>query len=343
MSGAPAIGPTSRPTIGVGITDLSVDFATANGTHHAVRNVALSVGPGRILGLVGESGSGKSTVALALMGLLAANARVTTGLLQLGPDRFDLARPHATATLRGRRMAMIFQDPFTSLNPVFSIRAHLNEVLTRRAPELAGEARTKAAQEALAAVGIDRPELRLTQYPHELSGGMRQRVVIAMALLARPDLLIADEPTTALDATVEAQVMKEICGLRDRIGCSIIVITHSLGLVAEYCDDIAVMYAGELVEQGTVPDVKANPGHPYTRALLACEVTIDAPRPTDARESRFRMIPGDLPDPMNLPSGCIYRTRCEIAIEDCARIVPPPVAVERNAAHWARCIRVPSS
>jgi oligopeptide/dipeptide ABC transporter ATP-binding protein len=325
---------------GAAITGLNVDFATRAGIHHAVRNVDLHAGPGRILGLVGESGSGKSTVALALMGLLAANARVTSGGLKLGADSYDLSQPQATAALRGRRMAMIFQDPFASLNPVFPIRAHLNEVLARRSPELAGSAKEKAAIDALAAVGIDRPEVRLTQYPHELSGGMRQRVVIAMALLARPDLLIADEPTTALDATVEAQVMKEICGLRDRIGCSILLITHSLGLVAEYCDDIAVMYAGELVEQGAVSAVAPEPGHPYTRALLACEVTIDAPRSPDARQGRFRMIPGDLPDPMNLPSGCIYRARCELAIADCARIVPPPVQVGAARGHWARCIRV---
>jgi oligopeptide/dipeptide ABC transporter ATP-binding protein len=274
------------------------------------------------------------------MGLLAANARVASGTLQLGDDRFDLARPEATAALRVRRMAMIFQDPFSSLNPVFSIRAHLNEVLQRRSPELAGDAKRQAAVDALAAVGIDRPELRLTQYPHELSGGMRQRVAIAMALLARPDLLIADEPTTALDATVEAQVMAQVCGLRDRVGCSILLITHSLGLVAEYCDDIAVMYAGELVEQGSVAEVADHPGHPYTRALLACEVTIDAPRGTDARQNRFRMIPGDLPDPMNRPSGCIYRTRCDIAIPDCAKIVPPPIQVHPASGQWARCIRV---
>jgi len=327
---------------GAAITGLNIDFATKAGVHHAVRNVSLAAGSGRILGLVGESGSGKSTVALALMGLLAANARVTSGTLQLGIDRFDLAQPRATAALRGRRMAMVFQDPFSSLNPVFSIRAHLNEVLSRRSPDVTGNARSQTAVDALAAVGIDRPEVRLTQYPHELSGGMRQRVAIAMALLARPDLLIADEPTTALDATVEAQVMKEIRGLRDRIGCSILLITHSLGLVAEYCDDVAVMYAGELVEQGSVKNVAANPGHPYTRALLACEVTIDAPRDADARQSRFKMIPGDLPDPFNPPSGCIYRTRCDIAIEDCARIVPPPVEVGSERDHRARCIRVGS-
>jgi peptide/nickel transport system ATP-binding protein len=325
---------------GAVIQGLSVEFATKAGIHHAVRNVSLNAGPGRILGLVGESGSGKSTVALALMGLLAANARVAGGTLQLGADSYDLAKPQATAALRGIRMAMIFQDPFASLNPVFSIRAHLNEVLNRRAPELRSDARNQAATDALAAVGIDRPEVRLGQYPHELSGGMRQRVAIAMALLARPDLLIADEPTTALDATVEAQVMQQICSLRDRIGCSILLITHSLGLVAQYCDDVAVMYAGELAEQGSVAKVTANPGHPYTRALLACEVTIDTPRGEDARRNRFRMIPGDLPDPMNLPSGCIFRPRCDIAIADCARIVPPPVPVKDEPAHLARCIRV---
>ena len=325
---------------GAAIRNLSIDFATKAGIHHAVRDVSLSAGPGRILGLVGESGSGKSTVALALMGLLAANAKVSAGALQLGADAYDLTRPQATAALRGIRMAMIFQDPFASLNPVFSIHAHLNEVLARRSPGLDSAARRDAAAEALAQVGIDRPEVRLGQYPHELSGGMRQRVAIAMALLARPDLLIADEPTTALDATVEAQVMQQICGLRDRIGCSILLITHSLGLVAQYCDDIAVMYAGELVEQGSVATVAANPGHPYTRALLACEVTIDAPRGDDARRNRFRMIPGDLPDPMNLPSGCIFRPRCDIAIADCARIVPPPEPVENDPSHLARCIRV---
>jgi len=325
---------------GTAVSGLSVDFATKAGIHHAVRKVDLAAGPGRILGLVGESGSGKSTVALALMGLLAANARVSAGALQLGGDRYNLAVPQATALLRGRRMAMIFQDPFASLNPVFSIRAHLNEVLKHRSPELEGEARRQAAVDALSIVGIDRPELRLAQYPHELSGGMRQRVAIAMALLVRPDLLIADEPTTALDATVEAQVMAEICALRDRIGCSILIITHSLGLVAQYCDDIAVMYAGELVEQGTVKSVASNPGHPYTRALLACEVTIDAPRDADARKSRFRMISGDLPDPMNPPTGCIYRARCDIAVEECAKVVPPPVQVGHDPEHRARCIRV---
>ena len=323
---------------GFRIAGLSVDFATDAGPVHAVRDVSLEAGPARIVGLVGESGSGKSTVGLAIMGLLADNARVGSGTLELGSDRFDLTARGATSSLRGRRVAMIFQDPLSSLNPVFTIKAHLFEVLRRRSPGLDRKERWAAAAEALAAVGIDRPSVRLGQYPHELSGGMRQRVAIAMALLARPDLLIADEPTTALDVTVEAQVMTEIKRLRDRIGCAILLITHSLGLVAAHCDDIAVMYAGELVEKGAVDEVAKKSGHPYTAALLACEVTIDQPRQPDTRNARFRVIGGGLPDPHAPPSGCIFRTRCEFAFDDCAVRLPPGFAVAGDPGHRARCL-----
>jgi peptide/nickel transport system ATP-binding protein len=323
---------------GVAIEALSVDFATDAGTTHAVRNVSLEARPGRIVGLVGESGSGKSTVGLAIMGLLADNARVTSGVLRLGSGRFDLTRPHATQALRGRRVAMIFQDPLSSLNPVFTIRAHLFEVLKRCAPGLGKGDWREAAEQALAAVGIDRPTARLRQYPHELSGGMRQRVAIAMALLARPELLIADEPTTALDVTVEAQVMAEIRKLRDSIGCSILFVTHSLGLVAQHCDDIAVMYAGEIIEHGPVVKVAAAPGHPYTAALLGCEVTIDHPREDNPRDARFRVIGGGLPDPHALPAGCIFRARCDYAFDDCATVAPPPFEVGHDPGHRARCL-----
>jgi peptide/nickel transport system ATP-binding protein len=295
------------------------------------------VGHGRIIGLVGESGSGKSTVGLSLMGLLADNARVTQGTLQLGKDRFDLTRRDATTTLRGNRIAMIFQDPLSSLNPVFSIKAHLLEVMKRCAPHIAPVERKEAAIEALAAVGIDRPAARLKQYPHELSGGMRQRVAIAMALLARPELLIADEPTTALDVTVEAQVMREIDKLRDLIGCSILLITHSLGLVAQHCDDIAVMYAGELVEQGAIAEVSKSPGHPYTAALLTCEVTIDQKREADPLDNRFKVIAGELPDLHARPAGCIFRSRCDFAFRDCETVIPPNFPVG-SADHLARCL-----
>ena len=328
---------------GIAISRLSVDFTTDAGITHAVRDISLEVGAGRIVGLVGESGSGKSTVGLALMGLLANNARVTSGELALGKDSYDLGLPNITAPLRGRRIAMIFQDPLSSLNPVFTIKAHVFEVLKRRSPELDAAGRWRAGEAALAAVGIDRPAIRLRQYPHELSGGMRQRVAIAMALIARPALLIADEPTTALDVTVEAQVLAEIKKLRDAIGCSILFITHSLGLVAQHCDDIAVMYSGEIVEQGPVASVAAKPGHPYAAALLACEVTIDHPREVNPRDARFRVIRGGLPDPYALPSGCIYRTRCEYAFDDCAKIVPPSFAVDGDPGHRARCLLLESA
>jgi peptide/nickel transport system ATP-binding protein len=313
------------------IDNLSVSFSTEAGEVAGLRDLSLAIGAGRIMGLVGESGSGKSTAALALLGLLASNARVTGGTLQLGGHSNDLTRPEATAPLRGRAIAMVFQDPFTSLNPAFTVRAHLAEALARREPGLSRAEAIARMVEALAAVGLTAPETRLGLYPHQLSGGMRQRVAIAMALLARPDLLIADEPTTALDATVEAQVMAQILALRDRIGCAVLLITHSLGLVAKYCDDLAVLYAGELVESGPVAQVASQARHPYARALLACEVGIDTPL-TDA--ARFRIIPGDLPDLSALPPGCIYAPRCPRASDTC-RTAPPPQSF--GPGHIARC------
>jgi peptide/nickel transport system ATP-binding protein len=318
------------------IDKLSVDFITQAGIAHAVRSVSVQAAPGSIVGLVGESGSGKSTVGLALLGLLAANARVTSGRLSLGAEQFDLTRADATSKLRGTRVAMIFQDPLSSLNPVFSVRSHLFEILKRVQSHPRRNWNSTAA-EALAAVGIDHPRERLDQYPHELSGGMRQRVAIAMALLARPQLLIADEPTTALDVTIEAQVMGELRKLRDNIGCTILFITHSLGLVAQHCDSIAVLYAGELVEQGRVATVARAPGHPYTAALLACEVTIDQPRGANAPDNRFKVVRGELPDPRQRPEGCIFRNRCEFAFEPCGTIVPPAYSGSSEAGHVARC------
>ena len=315
----------------VEIENLTVRFATPRGEVAGLRDLSLSIGAGRIIGLVGESGSGKSTAALALLGLLAANARVASGRLRLGGQDYDLAQPGATAGLRGRGIAMVFQDPFTALNPVFTVRAHLAEALARRAPDLTGRPRDAVMVGALASVGFPVPETSLGLYPHQLSGGMRQRVAIAMALLARPDLLIADEPTTALDATVEAQVMAQILSLRDRIGCSVLLITHSLGLVAEYCDDVAVLYAGEGVEAGAVARVAPAARHPYARALLACEVGIDTALSPGAR---FRIIPGDLPDLATLPQGCIYAPRCPRATAVCGT-APPTVSFAPG--HWARC------
>lgn len=324
----------------ISLRNLSVDYSLPIGTAHVLRDVSLDIQKGEMLGLVGESGSGKSTVAFALMGLLANNARVTSGTAIIEGRQFDLTRPNATAPLRGRGMAMIFQDPMLSLNPVFTIGTQLIEVLRRRAPGSDRKTRIAQAEDALAKVKLGNPKQRMDQYPHELSGGMRQRVVIAMALLSEPALLIADEPTTALDVTVEAQIMREIIGLRDRIGCAVLLITHSLGLVTEHCDRISVLYAGERLESGSVRDVQRQPGHPYTRMLFDCEVPIDRERHADATQNRFTVIAGELPDPRRRPPGCIFNGRCDVSFEDCAKVVPGDYPVAGNAAHGARCLRL---
>jgi peptide/nickel transport system ATP-binding protein len=326
----------------ISIDNLSIDFATDQGVVHAVRNASIKTEPGQIIGVVGESGSGKSTLGLALLGLLANNARVTSGALTLGTESFDLTKPGATAGLRGTRLAMIFQDPLSSLNPVFTIRSHLYEVLRNSPSRLDRSGWSATAEEALATVGIDRPRQRLDQYPYEFSGGMRQRVAIAMALIARPELLIADEPTTALDVTVEAQVMKEILKLRDSVGCTILFISHSLGLVAQHCDDICVLYSGEVLEQGKVSEIMDQPGHPYTTALLDCEVTLEQPSAANPSKNRFQVVPGDLPDPRVLAPGCIFRNRCAFVFEPCANVAPPNYRVGADAGHLARChLRAP--
>jgi peptide/nickel transport system ATP-binding protein len=324
------------------IANLSIDFDTEQGTVHAVRNASIRAKSGQIIGVVGESGSGKSTLGLALLGLLANNARVNSGTLTLGDDHFDLTRPGITAGLRGSRLAMIFQDPLSSLNPVFTIRSHLYEVLRSRASTHSQSDWPKIAKEALETVGIDRPRQRLDQYPYEFSGGMRQRVAIAMALIARPELLIADEPTSALDVTVEAQVMKEILKLRDAIGCTVLFISHSLGLVAQHCDDICVLYSGEVLERGSVPEIIRQSGHPYTAALLDCEVTLDQPSSANRSDNRFQVVPGDLPDPRVLTPGCIFLKRCRFAFDPCSTITPPDHQVGTSSNHMARChLRTP--
>lgn len=326
----------------VSVRNLSVDYSVPGGTAHALRDISFDIPSGEMLGLVGESGSGKSTVAFALMGLLANNATVTSGSAEINGRVYDLTRPGATSALRGRGMAMIFQDPMLSLNPVFTVGRHLLEVLRRRHPETDRKARLAMAEDALAKVKLGHPKRRMRQYPDELSGGMRQRVVIAMALLAEPTLLIADEPTTALDVTVEAQIMREIIGLRDRIGCAVLLITHSLGVVTAYCDRIAVLYAGERLENGTVGAVQSHPGHPYTRMLLDCEVPLGRERLPVTTDNRFTVIAGELPDPRQRPPGCIFNGRCDVSFEDCARIVPADYAVGEAGGHSARCLRLRS-
>ncbi|MGI4950314.1 MAG: ABC transporter ATP-binding protein [Janthinobacterium lividum] len=310
------------------IQNLRLEASTPRGTAHILRGIDLEVPRGRIVGIVGESGSGKSSLALALMRLLPSNITRLDGRMLLdGTDLVDL--PEAgLADLRGRRLAMVFQDPATALNPVFTIGTQLVDVLRRREPGLSRRAATRQAEDALRKVEIADPARRLRAYPHELSGGMRQRVMIAMALLVRPDLLLADEPTTALDATVEAGIVALFERLRTELGGSILFISHHLGLVASLCDDIAVLYGGCILETGPAQAVCANPRHPYTAALLACE-------PGEDDTGRLTTIPGDVPDPVDTPGGCIFAPRCRHAEPACAAPQPlRPVVPGWQAACW---------
>ncbi|MFO1059251.1 MAG: ABC transporter ATP-binding protein [Dongiaceae bacterium] len=293
------------------VDGLSVAFASAAGPLRALREVSLSVPRGRIVGLVGESGCGKSTLINAVLGLLAANGRVTGGrILFDGQDLLTLGEA-GMQRLRGDRISVVFQDPMTALNPVLSVGAQMTAI-QYRARRSAAEKRQRAAA-MLAKVGIPDPARRLGQYPHEFSGGMRQRICIAMALMAEPDLLIADEPTTALDATLEVQVINLIRNLQRDFHCSILFISHHLGVIAELCDEVVVMYAGEVVEQGDVRDIFRRPAHPYTRKLLECD-----PARIDQPARQLPVIPGDIPSLLALPSGCVFRDRCDRAIPRCA-------------------------
>jgi len=300
----------------VSIRKLVLEVSTARGTARILRGIDLDIGRGRIAGVVGESGSGKSSLAACLLRLLPANlSRIDGEIVFDGTDLLALDDTAMNA-YRGTRIAMIFQDPMTALNPLFTIGAHLIDVLRRRHPGLARKAGTARAIAALRSVGIADAPLRLSSYPHQLSGGMRQRVMIAMALLVEPDLLVADEPTTALDATVEAQIVALFTDLRRGFAGSIVFISHHLGLVAELCDDLCVMYGGTIVETGPVAEVLAQPRHPYTRALLACELD------HDAAGDRLVSIPGEVPDPVAEHVACVFAPRCRHAADACRQSVP---------------------
>ncbi|RKF17115.1 ABC transporter ATP-binding protein [Roseovarius spongiae] len=311
------------------VKNLSIDFGTPRGALHALRGVELEVPKGRIMGLVGESGCGKSTLAFSLAGLLPSNGRVAGGAILLNGEDVTKMSERELRDIRGRRVSMIFQDPMTALNPVATIGRQMLDIQYRDAGGKA-EKRRRAA-EMLDRVGIPDAAAQLAAYPHQFSGGMRQRVCIAMALLTKPDLLIADEPTTALDATLEVQIIELLRELQQEMGCAIVFVSHHLGTVAELCDDVTVMYAGEMVERGTVRDVFHNPAHPYTQALLEC----DPARIKDATR-QLPTIPGTLPDLVRVPPGCIFRNRCEHAWERCATEHPPHYAAS-GPRHVASC------
>jgi len=329
---SPPKGPANGPLLE--LRHLAVSFATDDGTVHAVDGIDLVLARGRTLGLVGESGCGKSVTSLAIMGLLPPeNSKVKGEVRFEGRDLLTLDAD-TIRDLRGARLAMIFQEPMTSLNPAYTVGDQIVEVIQRHQGLSAADARARAI-EMLRIVRIPSPERRVDDYPHKLSGGMRQRAMIAMALACGPELLIADEPTTALDVTIQAQILDLMRGLRRDTGTAIILITHDLGVVAEMADDVAVMYAGQIVERAPVRDLFARPEHPYTVGLLG-----SIPRLDEKRE-RLPSIEGRVPDMTRPPVGCRFAARCPF-VEPACRDAEPAL-VEVAPGHLTRCRRAPLS
>lgn len=313
------------------VRDLAVAFDTDAGLLRAVDGISFSIPRGRTLGLVGESGCGKSVTALSILRLLPQpSGRIVGGEIRFEGADLAAATPADLLRIRGGRIGMVFQEPMTALNPVHRIGRQLSEVfLLHRTRDKAEAARL--AVEMLAKVGIPSPEIRAQEYPHQLSGGMRQRVVIAMALACNPALLIADEPTTALDVTIQAQILDLLRSLQRELGMAILLITHDLGVVAEMCDEVVVMYAGRIAEQGPVEAIFARPAHPYTRGLLSA-----IPRLEAERKSRLATIPGLVPTLAEMPAGCRFTNRCPLAAPVCATQPPLETIAE---AHTAACHR----
>ncbi len=312
------------------VEDLHVTFPSEDGNVLAVRGVSYQVHRNEVFGIVGESGSGKSVSTMALMGLLPRSARITGRAEYLGNPL--IGRPdREVRKFRGNDIAMIFQDPMTSLNPVYSIGKQLGEIVRAHYRVSPKEARTRAI-DALQLVGIPEPEQRVDAYPHEFSGGMRQRVMIAMAMMNQPDVIIADEPTTALDVTVQAQILETLMEVKEELNAAIILITHDLGVVAGTADRVAVMYGGRFVEQGTVDQIFEHPRQPYTLGLLGAIPSLDG------ETGRLTPIPGTPPSLLNPPAGCAFTPRCRYAIEECDRVEPDLVEVAPGG-HRAACHR----
>jgi oligopeptide/dipeptide ABC transporter ATP-binding protein len=314
------------------VKDLRTSFFTDAGEVRAVDGVSFAVEAGKLMGLVGESGSGKTASVLSVMRLLPESARVMGGaVLFEGRDLLKLSEPEMRA-VRGAKIAMIFQEPMTSLNPVFTIGSQIGEAV-RLHQHTARRETLERTIEALRLVGIADPERRVNDYPHQLSGGMRQRVMIAMALACEPKLLIADEPTTALDVTIQAQILDLIRELQVRLKLAVILVTHDLGIVAQYADDVTILYAARVMEQAPSAELFRNPLNPYTRGLLE-----SIPGADGHRHHRLRAIAGTIPNALHPPSGCRFHPRCPMVIEECARVDPPLVA--KAPQHLVACIRV---
>ncbi|MBC9727663.1 ABC transporter ATP-binding protein [Streptomyces sp. TRM68367] len=311
------------------VDGLTVEFPTEDGLVRAVRGVGYRLRRGEALGIVGESGSGKSVTALAVMGLLPATARVSGSVRFAGTELLGLSDARLSE-VRGKGIAMVFQDPMTSLNPVYPVGHQITETLLRHNPDLKARAARERAIDLLGRVGIPSPERRVDVYPHEMSGGMRQRVVIAIAMANDPDVIIADEPTTALDVTVQAQILDALQTARAETGAALVLITHDLGVVAGHTDRVAVMYAGRMVESGSVEEIFYTPRMPYTLGLLGSQPRLDR------EEERLTPITGSPPSLLNLPPGCPFAPRCPLRRDDCDG-AEPPLSPVGDAGHLSAC------
>jgi len=321
---------TSSNTL-LSMEHVSTSFFTSKGVVPAVSDVSITIRPGEILGLVGESGCGKSVTSLSIMGLVAAPGRIVDGRILF--EGRDLAKlDHDTMCgIRGNEIAMIFQEPMTSLNPVYTVGRQVGEAIMIHRKVTREEAQQRTL-EMFRLVGIPEPETRMDSYPHQLSGGLRQRVMIAMALVCEPKLLIADEPTTALDVTIQAQILELMQDLRKRLNTAIILITHDLGVVAELCDRVVVMYAGEVVEEAGIFELFEQPSHPYTLGLMG---SIPGTEASMGSDGRLQTIPGMVPNLLHLPTGCRFHPRCPMARTLCREKAPP--LFELGGGHTAKC------
>lgn len=311
------------------VEDLEVRYVLSEETVCAVNGVSFTVNKGETLGLVGETGAGKTTIAKAIMSILPdPPAKIKNGKIMYGQKDLLAMKEKEVRKIRGKKISMIFQDPMTALNPVFTVGEQIAEVVKIH-ENLKGKESIKRAVEMLEMVGI--PGERYGEYPHQFSGGMKQRVVIAMALACNPELLIADEPTTALDVTIQAQVLEMMTKLKEQLNTAMILITHDLGIIAQMCDKVAIVYAGEIVETGSAEDIFDRPAHPYTTGLFNA-----LPSLADD-QTRLTPIHGLVPDPTALPKGCKFHTRCPYASEACEKAVPP--LKETEPGHYTRCSR----
>lgn len=310
------------------VRDLHTSFFTDAGEVKAVNGISFNLERGKVLGIVGESGSGKSVTAYSIMQILAGTGKIVSGSIKLDGEELVGSGEKVMKTVRGNKISIIFQDPMTSLNPTYTIGHQLIEAIMLHTPRNKQEAHERAV-EMLRLVNVNEPEKRMNQYPFEFSGGMRQRVMIAMALACEPDILIADEPTTALDVTIQAQILELMNSLQKELGMAIIMITHDLGVVAQMCDEVIVMYAGSICEQGTADEIFYNPRHEYTKGLLSSIPT------TSNTGEKLKPITGTPIDLLNMPEGCPFAPRCDAAMKICIHKAAEPMDINEN--HRARC------